>query len=158
MIDRKILVVIIIFFILGTLLFVNNNASKRSQTKATPSSGQTRNVSQNPQGFSIVLGQQNNSRETGLATIEGVDNKTKITLTLVEFPKKIKQPAHVHLGSCSDPGEVKYPLNNVVDGKSETTIDVDVNKFIKEFPMIVNIHKSIEEANLYVSCGYLLLK
>lgn len=155
--DRKILIVIIIFFILGAPLFVNNNASKNSQTR-TPSSSQTRNASQSPQSFSIVLSQQNNSKETGIATIEGVDNKTKITLTLVEFPKKIKQPVHIHLGSCSDPLEVKYSLNNLVDGKSETTIDVDINKFTAEFPLIVNIHKSIEEANLYVSCGDLLLK
>ncbi len=157
MISKKILVVLILIF--GTyLLFSNNDRFRKNQTKTSPAKETQNQKSQSSQGFSILLGQQNSSNETGIATVEGIGGKTKITIVVTEFPRDVEQPIHIHLGDCSALKEIKYSLNNIVQGKSETVIDIDINDFIAEFPLIINIHKSSEEENLNVSCGDLLLE
>lgn len=63
------------------------------------------------------------------------------------------QPAHIHLGSCTATGAVKYPLNAVVNGRSETVLDVGIDELIKASPLYVNVHKSPEELAVTVGCG-----
>ncbi len=103
----------------------------------------------------VTLGAQNNSKEMGTATLKEVDGKVTVTLDLTGTPKGVSQPAHIHTGSCPNPGAIKYPLTNVVDGKSETTLDVTMDKLRSELPLAVNIHKSAAQSKVYVSCGNL---
>lgn len=64
-------------------------------------------------------------------------------------------PAHIHLGTCDalDPNPL-YPLASIdADGLSSTTIDgVTLDDLLAE-PMAINVHKSAEEAGVYVACG-----
>ncbi|MBI4033347.1 MAG: hypothetical protein HY377_02455 [Candidatus Blackburnbacteria bacterium] len=103
----------------------------------------------------VTLGAQNNSKEMGTATLKEVDGKVTVTLDLTGTPKGVSQPAHIHTGSCPNPGAIKYPLTNVVDGKSETTLDVTMDRLRSELPLAVNIHKSAAQSKVYVSCGNL---
>ena len=67
----------------------------------------------------VTLNAQNASGETGTAELEDIGNGTKVTIRLAGAPSGVPQPAHIHVGSCPNPGAVKYPLPNVVkDRKS----------------------------------------
>jgi hypothetical protein len=65
----------------------------------------------------------------------------------------VSQPAHVHEGTCAklDP-KPKYGLQNVVDGKSTTEVPVDIKTLVGG-NLAINVHKSAEEAKVYVACG-----
>lgn len=103
--------------------------------------------------FSIVLNDQNESGEAGLATFEEKDGKTVIRIKLVNAPVDVSQPAHIYKGSCEKPVSELFDINNVVNGESETTIDDTLKNVLAKAPFILNVHKSAEEDNIYVSCG-----
>ena len=62
-------------------------------------------------------------------------------------------PAHIHEGSCADlDPEPAFPLEDVVDGRSETTVDVDLSELtLNEYA--VNVHESPENSANYVACA-----
>ena len=70
-------------------------------------------------------------------------------------PYDTPQPAHIHAGACPKPGAIVYPLNDVVNGFSETMIDVDIQTIRSQFPLAVNVHKSASQSAIYVACGNL---
>jgi Cu/Zn superoxide dismutase len=96
---------------------------------------------------------QNASGETGTVTLtpDGSD-KTTVTVALTGAPAAA-QPAHIHPGTCAklDPAP-KYPLTNVVDGKSTTTVDVAMSA-LTTGTFAVNVHKSTDDLKDYVACG-----
>ena len=102
---------------------------------------------------SVKMGAQNKSGESGSAKLTPEGDQTKVEITLKGGPKGVAQPAHVHEGSCAklDP-KPKYPLSNVVDGKSTTTIPVKLAD-LQGGNMAINVHKSAEDVKTYVSCG-----
>ena len=102
---------------------------------------------------SMPLVAQNNSGEDGEATLSEVDSETTRVVLEVENPSVEPQPAHIHRGSCEnlDP-EPAYGLENVVDGKSTTEVNVAVEDLVDK-GFAINVHKSAEESEVYVSCG-----
>jgi hypothetical protein len=99
------------------------------------------------------LNAQNGSAESGTAVLSAVNaNETMVTISLANGTSE-PQPAHVHRGSCAnlDPKPL-YPLNNVVNGQSETTIPVSLAELTKG-GYAINVHKSAAEVAVYVSCG-----
>lgn len=101
----------------------------------------------------VTLSAQNNSGETGTAVLSDEKGKTKVKVTLTGTPAGVEQPAHIHVGSCPTPGAVKYPLTNVIDGTSETTLDISLDQLKNELPLAVNVHKSKQDISTYVACG-----
>ncbi len=108
------------------------------------------------QSVTLNLIARNNSGQDGTATVTtGADGKTTVVLNLKVGPAGpgVPQPAHIHTGSCPDVGGVKYPLTNVVDGKSTTTgIDVTLATLTKD-AYAINVHKSAPEVSVYTSCA-----
>lgn len=102
---------------------------------------------------SVSLSQQNDSGESGTATLVEENGQVVVTLNLLGGPENSPQPAHIHLGSCPDVGGVKYPLTNVVNGFSETSLDVTLAQLKSETPLGINVHKSVSEASVYTACG-----
>ena len=96
---------------------------------------------------------QNDSGQDGEATLSEVDSETTRVVLEVENPSVEAQPAHIHRGSCEnlDP-EPEYGLENVVDGKSTTEVNVAIDDLVDK-GFAINVHKSAEEAEVYVSCG-----
>lgn len=96
---------------------------------------------------------QNDSGQDGEATLSEVDSDTTRVVLELGKPSVEPQPAHIHRGSCEnlDPTPA-YPLENVVDGKSTTEVNVAVEDLVDK-GFAINVHKSAEEAEVYVSCG-----
>ena len=99
----------------------------------------------------VQLGEQNKSGETGTATITPQGgNKTQVVLEIKGAPAEA-QPAHIHDGTCAaiDP-KPRIPLQNVVNGKSTTVVDMPMSAVMKG---AVNVHKSASDLKTYVACG-----
>lgn len=104
----------------------------------------------------VPLVQQNKSNEFGAAILTEVNGKVKVVIDMNNTPKGVAQPSHIHMGSCAKIGAVSYPLSNVVDGKSETMLNVSMAELRAKLPLAVNVHKSATQSNIYVACGDLL--
>jgi len=102
----------------------------------------------------LSLNALNDSGQKGTAVLTDVDGiKTKVVVEVGSGPAGIAQPAHIHLGACPSPGAVTYPLKNVVNGRSETMLDVALITLKEKLPLALNVHKSAEGAKVYVACG-----
>lgn len=104
----------------------------------------------------VVLAEQNDSGQTGAATLTEEDGKVKVVLQLAGGEFDAPQPAHIHEGACPTPGAVAYPLTTVVDGASETILDVDMATLttqMGETGLAINVHQSAEEVATYTACG-----
>ena len=70
----------------------------------------------------------------GMATLKDEGGRLTVTIKLIGAPPE-QPPAHIHRGLCeygrpdAKLGDVVYPLNNIVGGLSETSIDVPLAYF-----------------------------
>jgi hypothetical protein len=127
------------------------NISQSENSTQTPST-QTA-PSMQPVVFQLKM--QNNSGESGTATLSDENGKTKVVLSIMGMPKDVSQPAHIHTSTCAAIGGVKYPLNFPKNGTSETVIDVSLGSLLAQGPLSLNVHKSAMEISNYVACGNL---
>ncbi len=159
----SVLIVIVLVVLLGGGYYVyqrnQSNLERQTQNENT----------QSPEGGSIVgdekiigeedifidLTAQNNSEQDGIAEIYDNDQGiATVKISLFDAPEDVSQPAHIHLGSCAPKvGAVKYPLTNVVNAESETTLTISTAELLKQLPLAINVHKSTSEAGVYISCG-----
>ena len=117
---------------------------------ATPSATATPGLSK---PVSVVLKTQNASGVTGTATLEDMGNsQTKVTLIMTGKKATVAEPAHIHTGTCAKPGNVVYPLTEIVNGMSETTVKADLVTVLSTGTLI-NVHKSAKESSVYITCG-----
>jgi hypothetical protein len=94
----------------------------------------------------------NGSGESGTATLVAHGNKTTVTIKLANG-SDTEQPAHFHTGTCDNYApRPLYPLNDVVDGKSTTTINVPLDKLIAG-DLIINVHKSYADIATQAACA-----
>lgn len=101
----------------------------------------------------VMLDPQNNSGVKGKAELEMEGGKLTVEIKLDEGVGSPIRPSHIHSGSCASLGGVLYPLINIEKGKSVTKLDTSFEKLKSELPLAVNVHKSIDEAGVYVACG-----
>ena len=100
------------------------------------------------------LSPQSNSGESGTATLtKQGDTQTKVALSVSGAPAGVSQPVHIHKGSCAklDP-KPAFPLSPLVNGKSETVVNVSLDELNKG-GYAINGHKSAQEVSTYVFCG-----
>lgn len=102
--------------------------------------------------ITINLDEQNNSEQSGTATLRERDGMVTVTLNLTGGTFDSPQPAHIHIGACPEPGDVEYPLTNVVNGTSVTQIEATLEELTAS-PMAINVHQSQEEIDVYTACG-----
>jgi hypothetical protein len=103
--------------------------------------------------LTITIKTQNNSGQSGTATLTDLGNgQTKIVVDTTS-PTAPAQPIHIHEGTCATLNpQVKYPLTTTSNGKSETTVNVSLSDLLAT-PYSINVHKSSQEAAVYVACG-----
>ena len=75
----------------------------------------------------VELSEQNGSGQSGTATLEPAgEGQTTVTLELSN-PPDVPQPVHIHEGTCPELNpQPAFPLENLEDGASETTVDISV--------------------------------
>jgi hypothetical protein len=100
----------------------------------------------------IPMNALNGSGESGTTTLRAAGNKTIVTIKL-SGGSGVEQPAHFHSGNCEkyEPRPL-YPLEDVVDGKSATTLDIPIDKLVGG-DLIVNVHKSYADIATQAACG-----
>ena len=99
----------------------------------------------------VKLEPQNNSNESGTATLTPAGDSTKVVLEVKGAEGT--QPTHIHKGTCAqlDP-KPAFPLSPVVNGKSETTVKASM-KDLTAGGYAINGHKSAQDLKTYVFCG-----
>jgi hypothetical protein len=109
--------------------------------------------------LTVKLEEQSGSAESGTATLTKVGEQTRVVLEVQSksaqggSPVAVPQPAHIHAGSCADLNPTpEYALPDVRDGKSETTVDVSLDK-LRDGDYAINVHKSAADLETYVACG-----
>lgn len=116
-----------------------------------PTVGTNPTPAQGSRETAVYLQTQSNSGQSGYAVItEMSSNQTRVSISLFGGNYS-NQPAHIHSGSCSNPGNVIYPLNNV-NGTSITFLNVPYTTVVNSLG-VVNIHKSVAESNVHTACG-----
>lgn len=103
----------------------------------------------------VNLDEENKSGQSGTALLEEVDGRVKVMIDLTGSKYQAAQPAHIHIGICPGVGAVKYPLTNVVAGKSTTVLTQSMADLAAAGPLAINIHKSGAKASVYTACGAL---
>jgi hypothetical protein len=103
--------------------------------------------------LTITIKVQNNSGQSGTAVLTDMGNGTTKVVVDTTSPTAAAQPIHIHEGTCSNlTPQVKYALTTTANGKSESTVPVALSTLLAS-PHAVNIHKSPQEAAVYVACG-----
>jgi hypothetical protein len=101
----------------------------------------------------VELSEQNGSGQSGTATLEPAgEGQTTVTLEL-SSPPDVPQPVHIHEGTCAELNpQPAFPLENLEDGTSETTVDISVAD-LQSSEYAINAHASEEDVETYVACG-----
>jgi len=96
---------------------------------------------------------QNGSGETGTATLLQSGDNVIVRVRLSGGPADA-QPAHIHPGTCDklNPKPI-YPLHNLVNGYSETTVQNVKLADLTAGTFAINVHKSTSDLGTYVACG-----
>ncbi len=126
---------------------------KEEATKQPDAMMEKKTDTMTAKSYTVTMKELNGSKQIGTATIVDADGKAKVTVKVATGVKDAPQPAHIHIGACPTPGAVAYPLSAVVNGMSETTLSISTTELLSKLPLAINVHKSKEEASVYVSCG-----
>lgn len=148
---------VVAVLIVGYLMFSMNKQEAPVPQPATTTTEETASPSAAMNEVTVTLSEQNDSGESGTATLVEVDGKVMVSIKTTGAAAEVAQPAHIHVGECPEVGAVKYPLTNVVNGMSETALDVTLEQLKSELPLGINVHKSAAESKIYTSCGDLSL-
>jgi hypothetical protein len=87
---------------------------------------------------------------TGTAILTAQGAQTQVVLRVATTNPEML--AHVRADACPGVGPVVYPLTNVTNGSSTTTIDAPLATVLATGRSI-NLHKSPAQGMIYVGCG-----
>ena len=103
--------------------------------------------------LTVKLVAQNNSGQSGSATLFPEGEKTRVVIELLNTPPGVAQPAHIHAGHCDKLDKApKWPLEALKGGRSVTLVPASLNAILRD-KTAINIHKSAAEVQVYVACG-----
>src|SRR4030042_6990167 len=100
--------VVVLVVVTGVLYLIKGrNSESISEEKNKKNSEET---SSQPPGMAVILDEQNGSGQSGIAAIAQKDDKVVVSLGVSDVAGDVVLLAHIHKGSCTNAGEVKYPL------------------------------------------------
>lgn len=90
----------------------------------------------------------------GTMTIREIAGVAAIFLKFPVLPEdnETVQPAYIYEGSCDALGKVMYKLTVPDAGESETDLEINVEQFLKQRPMAIELLKSTNNPSP-VACG-----
>ena len=109
------------------------------------------NIPTEAESITIALNEQNDTGESGWATLTSKGAQTVVVLTV--GPGKIESELdHIHSGQCGDTlGGVVHGLTDIAGGASMTTVDATLAS-LRNGDFAVNLHKKGAPA-VYTACG-----
>ncbi len=105
------------------------------------------------QSMTIQLNEENDSGVSGTAMLMPMGSGTQVEVQLQGSPGG-PHPIHIHRGNCG-PTLDPTPLVNltpVQNGSSVTMVELTADQ-IMAAAHAINVHKSREEASVYIACG-----
>lgn len=106
-----------------------------------------------PASLKVDLTAIGSSGESGSATLTREDGGTRVIVNVTGEPADATQPTHFHMGSCANLGGVKWALNDIVNGTSNTKLDISLDTLLAGLPLAINTHKSASEMAVNMACG-----
>ncbi|MBD3359096.1 MAG: hypothetical protein GF365_00085 [Candidatus Buchananbacteria bacterium] len=103
----------------------------------------------------VTMQEFNNSNQFGSTALVPENNKTRIIINLANSPN-YPQQAYILEGSCEQPGDVIYTLSPLINGKSETVIDLSLKKLFNKLPLTIAVYRETPATQVNVSCGSIL--
>ncbi len=106
-----------------------------------------------PSTVTVHLTAQNNSGQSGTATLTQKGSDVVVNLTMNGIPSGVAEPAHIHPGTCAKLNPApKYPLTNATDGTTTTTIHNVMLSSLLGGNYAINVHNA-KNLSIYVACG-----
>ena len=102
----------------------------------------------------VPLNLQAASGQSGTAIMTAEGNRTRVVLEVTPIRLEDElQPVHIHFGTCgANLGSVHYPLEDVLQGRSETLVEALITS-LQDGNHAINLHKSLDEISVYTACG-----
>lgn len=131
-----------------------------SNTSASPSSDTAKIVADQFTGtggmllpITVIFGSNTGESITGTATLQDQAGKTVVSIALSGYPRGTALSAAIFTSSCPELGLVKYSLNPVVSGRSQTQIPVGLDQIQTEQPLSIVVRQTVGRAIPTVTCG-----
>jgi len=101
----------------------------------------------------VELATLNDSGVTGSAVLTDLGDGTTRVEVDVDPAGHPDMPAHIHPGTCVDlVPQPRYPLQNVVDGVSETVVPASLEDLFAG-ELALNVHASSDDYGTYTACA-----
>lgn len=91
------------------------------------------------------------SGEEGTVILQEKDGYVTVKVSVAD-PGAIR-PIQISNGTCATPEDLKYPLNDIIQGVSETTLGLPMSEFLGQGPMVLNVYKSPDESTVRTACA-----
>src|SRR5215472_16187837 len=103
--------------------------------------------------ITVNLDSLNDSGISGTATLTSNGATTDVVVNVTGEPAGGSEPVHVHTGQCGPTlGGVKFPLKNVENGTSTTTVNATLAS-LETGGFAINLHESAANISHFVACG-----
>ncbi|HYC79694.1 MAG TPA: hypothetical protein VEC17_01560 [Candidatus Binatia bacterium] len=143
-----VIVIVVLVAVAGAIFAFTRSTNNTTQPVETNNNGQAMS------NVALDLAPVTNPGQTGRANVTDEAGKTKVVIE-VSPAGAANQPAGIYAGDCSNIGALKYTLNNVVNGRSETVLIPSMHFIHGLGQSVIAVHKSQEERSVYTSCGSL---
>jgi hypothetical protein len=101
----------------------------------------------------VELATLNDSGVTGSAVLTDLGDGTTRVEVDVDPAGHPDMPAHIHPGTCENlVPQPTYPLQNVIDGQSETDIEATLDELFAG-ELALNLHFSSDDFGTYTACA-----
>lgn len=111
-----------------------------------------------PRSAVIAIKAVGNWPQAGTATLTDMPgNNTKIDIALAGKSNDKSLPTAIYVGTCATQNaQVQYALSPVVNGRSTTTLNVNIGALLDKSPQAIKIKRDQTDATLpYAACGEL---
>ena len=103
--------------------------------------------------LTVTMNPGRDGNQTGTAILTDTSGGLQVVVSITPFSDPAaSQLMHIHSGQCPVPGGVVYPLTNVVNGQSTTTIPNVTLATVQTGAFVINVHNP-SNPGLYTSCG-----